>query len=66
MSTHLEKSIALATKISAKAEETLAGIEREMHIMKWPNEYRAIMWEAISDAAKARASSVSLQDRGGK
>jgi hypothetical protein len=30
-------------KISAKAEQTLAGIDREMTIMKWPDEYRAII-----------------------
>jgi hypothetical protein len=43
MSSHLEKAISLAGKISAKAEQTLAGIDREMTIMKWPDEYRAII-----------------------
>lgn len=61
MSEHLKKSIALATKISAKAEETLAGVEREMTIMKWPDEFRAIMWEAIANTAAIRAR----QARGG-
>lgn len=56
MSAHIEKSVALATKISAKAEEALAGIEREMIIMKWPDEFRAIMWEAISAIATIRAT----------
>jgi hypothetical protein len=55
MSTQLEKSIALATKISAKAEDAVAGIEREMIIMKWPNEFRAIMWEAVAAVAAIRA-----------
>jgi hypothetical protein len=53
-------------KISAKAEQTLAGIDREMTIMKWPDEYRAL-WEAIADAASIRARearhSVSNGDR---
>lgn len=55
MTSHAEKAVALASKISAKAEETLAGIEREMRVMKWPDEFRAIMWETISDAASIRA-----------
>ena len=55
MSSHLEKSIALAGKISAKAEETLAGLDHEMDAMKWPAEFRAIMWEARSETALIRA-----------
>ncbi len=55
MPSHTEKAIALATKISAKAEETLSRTQVEMDIMKWPNEFRAIMWEAIADAARIRA-----------
>jgi hypothetical protein len=55
MSEHLQRSIALATKISAKAEETLAKLEHEMNVMKWPDEYRAIMWEAVADTARIKA-----------
>jgi len=55
MTSHIEKSIALASKISTKAEETLAGIEQEMALMKWSDEFRAVMWEAIADAAAIRA-----------
>lgn len=55
MSTHLEKSIALATKISTKAEGALDALEREMRIMKWPAEFRVIMWEAVAAVATIRA-----------
>lgn len=61
----IAKAVGLATKISAKAEETLAGIEREMDIMKWPDEFRTIMWEAIVDTAKAKAALVTRPHRGG-
>lgn len=63
MSTHLEKSIALATKISAKAEDTLARLDHEMTIMKWPAEFRAIMWEAVVDAARIRAEAARTVSR---
>jgi len=53
---HIEKSIALATKISAKAEDALARLDHEMTIMKWPAEFRAIMWETVADIASRRAS----------
>jgi hypothetical protein len=55
MTSRIEKSIALASTISTKAEETLANVEREMMLMKWPDEFRAIMWEAIADTAAIRA-----------
>lgn len=47
---------ALAEKIAKKAEDTLAGLEREMVIMKWPQEYRAIVWGAVADLALRRAT----------
>lgn len=37
----------LAKSIEAKAIATLAPLKREMTIMKWRDEYRAIMWEAV-------------------
>lgn len=49
-----EKAQALAEKIMSKAEDVLAGIEREMVIMKWPSEFRAIMWVAIAKVAFRR------------
>lgn len=55
MTSQMERAVALATKISAKAEETLSRTQTEMDIMKWPAEFRAIMWEAIADAARIRA-----------
>lgn len=56
MTTDISKALSLAGQISAKAEETLAGLEYEMKLMKWPAEFKAVMWEAVSDAAKARAT----------
>lgn len=55
MGNDVDRVVALANKITAKAEGTLAGLEREMTIMKWPAEYRAILWEAIAEIASRRA-----------
>ena len=52
---HIEKTVNVAAQISAKAEKVLDGMEFEMNFMKWPNDFRAIMWEAIADAANIRA-----------
>lgn len=59
----ITQAVALATKISIKAEETLAGVDREMLIMKWPNEFRAVMWEAIADMASIRAKDARSQTK---
>lgn len=56
MSIHMEKSIALADKITTKAEDTLSSLDREMAIMKWPAEFRAIMWETVAAVASQRAA----------
>ncbi len=56
-SSHTEKAIALAEKITAKAEDSVARLEREMIIMKWPAEFRVIMWEAVVEVAAQRAES---------
>jgi len=53
---NMKAAVELADKITAKAEEALAGIEREMTIMKWPDEFRAIMWGAVADIAARRAA----------
>lgn len=45
--------IALAEKITAKAEAALAPLERE--ISNWPAEFRAIIWFAVIEVAKQRA-----------
>ena len=46
---------AVATKIEKKVEDTLYVLDREMAIMKWPAEFRAIMWDAVAHAAALRA-----------
>ena len=45
----------LAAKIAGKASDTVAHLQREMDIMKWPEEFQAIMWGAVRDEAAARA-----------
>lgn len=55
MTTHAEKANALAEKIAAKASAALDGLEREMLIMKWPAEFKAIMWDAVAATATSRA-----------
>lgn len=59
MSEDFSREIALAAKISAKAESVFDGIEREMRIMKWPDEFKVIMFEAIADTARIKASELS-------
>ncbi len=55
MTSHTDKAQALADKITAKAADALSGLDREMTIMKWPAEYRRIMWEAVAHEAANRA-----------
>jgi hypothetical protein len=50
----IARAKALADKITLKASETLDGLQREMDIMKWPPEFRAIMWGAVADEATRR------------
>lgn len=52
--TDIGKAEALAAKIERKANDTLAALDREMDIMKWPPEFRAIMWGAVAHAAALR------------
>lgn len=47
----MSRAAALAEKITLKAENALSGIQRELVIMKWPAEFRAIMWGAVADLA---------------
>lgn len=59
--TDMEKAQALAEKITSKAEDALSGIDQE--IMKWPAEFRAIMWGAVVEVASLRRSEAqSLAD----
>lgn len=56
MASHEVKAQALADKITAKARDALSGVDREMSIMKWPAEFRAIMWDAVAELASRRAA----------
>lgn len=51
---HLEKAMAMTRKISTKVDRLLEPLEREMKVMKWAPEFRAILWEAVMLEAKAR------------
>ncbi len=51
----LDRATAVARKLSAKAEDALAGIEREMILMEWPAEFQKMIWLAISSLAIAKA-----------
>lgn len=42
----------LADKIALKAEKALAPLQDEMVLMKWPAEFRAIMWAAVVEYAR--------------
>lgn len=55
MSNDALKVLDLAGKITTKAEGALSGLEHEMIFMKWPAEFRAILWEAVAAIAKQRA-----------
>ncbi len=54
MTSHIEKSIALAGKITAKAEDAVSRLDRE--IVSWPAEFQVIMWEAVAAVASSRAA----------
>lgn len=49
------RAVKLAEKIKIKADTTLRILELEMRAMKWPNEYRTIVWEAVAHEAMRRA-----------
>ena len=50
-----DKVIDIAEKITAKAENALIGLEREMIVMKWAPEFRVIIWETVAHIAMMRA-----------
>jgi len=52
------KVIDMASKISAMAEGSLAGLERVM--AGWPAEFQAILWEAVAHTATLRAHAAHL------
>jgi hypothetical protein len=53
--TQTEKAVSIAMQIAAKAEAALESMAVEMDYMKWPPEFRAIMWDAVSHTAATRA-----------
>lgn len=52
---HAVKALGLADQIMIKAREAVADLEREMALRKWPAEFQAIMWDAVSSVAQTRA-----------
>lgn len=54
MSDDIEAGVELVRKIRIKVDDLLAPLAREMRIMKWSADYRAILWEAVMLEAKAR------------
>lgn len=61
MDDHLERAQALAAKITTKAADALSSLDREMAIMKWPGEFRAIMWGAVAALAAQREAAAKDQ-----
>ncbi len=61
----LYEATKLAAKIQKKVADLLHPLEREMLIMQWPAEYRAILWETVSAMSweRARAALEKPRDR---
>lgn len=59
MGTTDAKAKALAEKITATASAGLNGLE--ITLMKWPAEFRAIMWDAVVEIARQRANEARNQ-----
>lgn len=53
--THDAKAKAIADKIAAKVDAALDPLQRQMDIMKWPHEFRSIMWNAVAHHALLNA-----------
>ena len=58
---HLGQALAMARMVNDKAAALLAPLEREMKVMAWPAEFRAIMWEAVKLAADERQEAAEAQ-----
>ena len=54
MANEVQKALALAQQIEKKVADLLEPLERDMKIMGWSAEYRAIMWSAVGNAAFRR------------
>ncbi|WP_044558697.1 hypothetical protein [Azospirillum sp. B4] len=55
----LDAATAIAARIEAKAVALLAPLEREMALMSWRPEFKAIMWAAVAIEAQRRADAQS-------
>lgn len=66
MQNDVAKVIDIAEKITAKASGALHPLEREMIVMKWPAEFRVILWEAVAAIATQRADSSRAVGGSGK
>ena len=49
----------LVVRLRDRATRTLAPLHREMRVMGWAPEYRAIMWETVAMEALALAREAS-------
>jgi hypothetical protein len=54
MTSQAEKAISVADRVVSLSEDALRGLE--FTIRSWPDEFKAIMWEAVADIASRRAS----------
>jgi hypothetical protein len=49
------QAVAVADKVMAKAREALSRMQMEMDMAQWPDDLRAIMWDAIALEASSRS-----------
>ncbi len=61
MPNHMEKATKVADQIAKKVADTLDPLRRQMDLMKWPPEFRVIMWEAVSRHAALLAVEERLE-----
>lgn len=45
----------LARQLDAKAEQALSSLDREMNLMRWPAEYRSLLWSIVARKALRKA-----------
>lgn len=59
MKTQLEESIGLASRVTTFAEDGLRDLDRA--IEKWPAEFRSVIWTAVAEIAKRRATAANIE-----
>lgn len=59
----LTKAQETVTKIMSMVVDLLMPMERQMMVMQWAPEFRAIMWEAVAREAIARAEKTMKEPR---